>query len=61
MSDQIRTGTKKSHRERKNGASREAWEKQKFETNTARGPQEIFQHSVEIGNSKTVTIRRVRG
>lgn len=40
---------KKAHRERKNGASREAWKKAKAAKNTARGHQVYLTGSTEHG------------
>lgn len=39
---------KKSHRERKNGASREEWQKHKQETNAARPKQETHETSTKV-------------
>jgi hypothetical protein len=39
MGESIRVGVGKSHRDRKNGASREQWIKRKAEFNASRGPQ----------------------
>lgn len=44
------------HRERKNGASREQWEKRKAAANKARGAQNMFPHEVD-GKLK---VRRTR-
>lgn len=47
------------HRRRKNGASREAWEKKKAATNAARGPQEVFE-GIDTGDGVKVSRYRVQ-
>lgn len=49
MTDLIRTGVKKSSRERKNGASREAWLKRKAAANATRGQQVFVISASETG------------
>jgi hypothetical protein len=44
---EIRIGAKKSHRSRKNGASREEWEKRKAATNARRGKQVLVSMNVD--------------
>ena len=50
----------KSHRNRKNGASREQWQARKASANAARPKQEISEFRFEVGQSKTVRITRER-
>lgn len=49
MSEQIRTGVKKGARDRKNGASREAWLKRKAAANATRGQQVFVISASETG------------
>lgn len=47
----------KSHRTRKNGASREEWQRRKHEANAARGPQTIIVDEL-IDGAEKITRRR---
>jgi hypothetical protein len=49
-----------SNRQRKNGASREQWQKRKRAFNSAREPQDLFESTFEVGDSKVVKIKRTR-
>jgi hypothetical protein len=55
MADQIRTGTKINARDRKNGASREAWALRKLQVNLARGKQETV--TLEVDGITTRVVR----
>jgi hypothetical protein len=55
MADLIRNGVKKGARDRKNGASREAWALRKLQANLARGKQETV--TLEVDSITTRVVR----
>jgi hypothetical protein len=50
----------KSHRDRKNGASREEWQARKAAANAARPAQEVYISRLEVGQGRYEKTIRVR-